>query len=179
MKIFSAIIGYCLANRFLTITAALIVACLGTYSAMRLPVDILPNVDRSITTVVAEAPGMAPEEIERTVAMPIENTLSGINGVMRIRSSITPSLALINIESSWDSDPYKMRQLVQERIQAVQSNLPAGVETLIAPVSSVMGEIIILSLGSKNKDITPIELRTLADYTVAHAASCPPFHEDE
>ncbi len=174
MKIFSAIIGYCLANRFLTITAALIVACLGTYSAMRLPVDILPNVDRSITTVVAEAPGMAPEEIERTVAMPIENTLSGINGVMRIRSSITPSLALINIESSWDSDPYKMRQLVQERIQAVQNNLPAGVETLIAPVSSVMGEIIILSLGSKNKDITPIELRTLADYTVARRLSSIP-----
>ena len=171
MKIFTAIIGYCLANRFLTLALSVIVACFGAYSTSQLPVDILPNLDKSITTVVAEAPGLAPEEIEKTVAIPIENALAGLNGVKRIRSANTPSLSLINIEFGWNADSYKMRQLVQERLQTIQSSLPDGVTTTIAPIASVMGEIIVMSLGSKNPRITPIELRTLADYTVSRRLS--------
>lgn len=171
MKIFSAIIGYSLANRFLVLVAALIIAFYGAYCARELPVDILPDIDKTIATIVAEAPGMAPEEIETLVSIPLETALSGLNGVTRIRSANTPSLCLINLEFDWDTDPYDIRQLIQERLQSAIPSLPPNVRPLIAPISSVMGEIMILGLSSDNPDITPIELRTIADYTVGRRLS--------
>ena len=171
MKIFSAIIKYCLANRFLTLALAIITTCGGLASLFKLPVDILPNLDKSITTIVAEAPGLAPEEIEKLVAIPIENSLAGLNGVKRIRTANSPSLSLINIDFDWNADTYKMRQLVQERLQTLGEKIPDGVSVSIAPIASVMGEIIVMSLGSENPNITPIQLRTIADYTVARRMS--------
>ena len=171
MKIFSAIIKYCLANRFLTLALAIITTCGGLASLFKLPVDILPNLDKSITTIIAEAPGFAPEEIEKVVAIPIENSLAGLNGVKRIRTTNSPSLALINIDFDWNVDTYNMRQLVQERLQTLGDKIPDNVSITIAPIASVMGEIIVMSLGSENPDITPIQLRTIADYNVARRMS--------
>ncbi len=171
MKIFSAIIRYSLENRFLVLVTALIVACYGIYCSRTLPVDILPDLDKTIATIVTEVPGMAPEEIETLVSIPLETALSGLNGVTRVRSANTPSLCLINLEFDWNTDPYKVRQLIQERIQSAASALPPGVQPLIAPISSVMGEIMILGLSTENPNITPIDLRTMADYTVARRLS--------
>ncbi len=171
MKIFSAIIRYSLANRFLVVVTALITAFYGAYCARELPVDILPDLDKTIATIVAEAPGMAPEEIETLVSVPLETALNGLNGVTRIRASNTPSLCLINLEFDWNTDPYKVRQLIQERLQAASASLPPNVQPLIAPISSVMGEIMILGLSTDNPKVTPIDLRTIADYTVARRLS--------
>ena len=171
MKIFSAIIRYSLANRFLVLVAALIVACYGIYCSVKLPVDILPDLDKTMATIVAEAPGMAPEEIETLVSIPLETALSGLNGVTRVRSANTPSLCLINLEFGWNTDPYQVRQLIQEKLQSVASTLPSGIRPLIAPISSVMGEIMILGLSTDNPNVDDIDLRTLADYTVARRLS--------
>ena len=162
MKIFSAIIKYCLANRFLTLALAVITMCGGVSALFKLPVDILPNLDKSITTIVAEAPGYAPEEVEKLVAIPIENALAGLNGVKRIRTANSPSLSLINIDFDWNADTYNMRQLVQERLQTLGDKIPENVSISIAPIASVMGEIIVMSLGSENPNISPIQLRTIA-----------------
>lgn len=167
MRIFSAIISYSLANRFLVIVTAAIVACYGVYCSIKLPVDILPDLDKTIATIVTEAPGMAPEEIETLISVPLETALSGLSGVTRVRSANTPSLCMISLEFDWNTDPYKVRQLIQERLQSVSSSLPDGVRPLIAPISSVMGEIMILGLSTDNPDVSPIDLRTMADYTIA------------
>ncbi|MBP3357796.1 MAG: efflux RND transporter permease subunit [Opitutales bacterium] len=171
MKIFSAIIKYCLANRFLTLALAVITMCGGVSALFKLPVDILPNLDKSITTIVAEASGYAPEEVEKLVAIPIENALAGLNGVKRIRTANSPSLSLINIDFDWNADTYNMRQLVQERLQTLGDKIPENVSISIAPIASVMGEIIVMSLGSENPNISPIQLRTIADYDVARRLS--------
>ncbi len=167
MKIFSFIIEQSLRNRLLVITVSLMIAAYGIYCARSLPVDILPDLDKTIATIVTEAPGMAPEEIETFVSLPLETALSGMSGVKRIRSSNTPSLSLITIEFDWDTDPYDVRLLIQERLQGISSILPDDVSPIIAPISSVMGEIMMIGLYTKNPKITPIELRTIADYTVA------------
>ena len=171
MKIFSAIIKYSLENRFLVLVCALITAFYGAYCAKELPVDILPDLDKTIATIVAEVPGMAPEEIETLVSIPLETALNGLNGVTRVRAANTPSLCLITLEFDWKTDPYKIRQLIQERLQSAIPSLPSNVQPIIAPISSVMGEIMILGLSTDNPNISPIDLRTIADYTVARRLS--------
>ena len=171
MRLFSYIIELSLKNRLMIFVVATLVAIYGFYCVKTLPIDILPDIDKTIATIVTEAPGMAPEEIESLVSLPLETALSGMDGVKRVRSSNTPSLSLINIEFGWNTDPYKVRQLIQERLQGVQSSLPEGITPIIAPIASVMGEIMMIGVHTKNPSISPIDLRTLADYTIARRIS--------
>ncbi len=165
MKIFSFIIKQSLANRLFIFVVSLIVAFCGIFCARSLPIDILPDLDKTIATIVTEASGMAPEEIETSVTLPLETALRGMSGVKRIRSSSTPSLSLITVEFDWNADPYDVRLLIQERLQAVA--LPDSISPIIAPISSVMGEIMMIGVFSDNPEIDPIELRTISDYKVA------------
>ena len=171
MRLFSYIIELSLKNRLMIFVVATLVAIYGFYCVKTLPIDILPDIDKTIATIVTEAPGMAPEEIESLVSLPLETALSGMDGVKRVRSSNTPSLSLINIEFGWNTDPYKVRQLIQERLQGVQSSLPEGITPIIAPIASVMGEIMMIGVHTKNPSISPIDLRTLADYTIVRRIS--------
>lgn len=169
MKFFSAIIKYSLANRFLILAASVMLTFLGLHSAKELPVDVLPKLDKTVAAIVVEAAGTAPEEIEASIALPLENALAGMTGLKRLRTSISASLCVINIDFDWDIEPMSVRQLIQERIQAL--NLPDGITPIIAPLSSVMGEIMMLALTCDNTEISPIDLRTMADYKVARRIS--------
>jgi Cu/Ag efflux pump CusA len=159
------LIRFSLKNRALVIAVALLVLLLGLRTATELPVEVLPDMTKPTVTVLTEAPGLAPEEVETLVTRPLENALLGVGGLDRLRSNSDVGLSLVFVEFAWGTDIYKARQLVQERLQAAP--LPEGARSGMTPVSSLMGEILLVGLRSKDNAIAPMDLRTFAEWTVA------------
>lgn len=159
------LIRFSLKNRALVIATALLIIFLGAHTATELPVEVLPDMTKPTVTVLTEAPGLAPEEVETLVTRPLENTLLGIGGLDRLRSNSDVGLSLVFVEFAWGTDIYKARQLVQERLQAAK--LPENTRTGMTPVSSLMGEILLVGLRSKDNSIAPMDLRSFAEWNVA------------
>ncbi len=159
------IIRWSLTNRPLVLVGAALLLLWGGYETLRMPVDVFPDLTAPTVTVIGEAPGMAPEEVERLIAFPIETSLNGAPGVRRIRSSTSVGIAVIWAEFEWGTDIYKARQVVTEKLQLAESALPPELEGLIlAPVSSIMGEIMFVALTSDRH--TPMDLKTTADWEI-------------
>lgn len=154
-----------LKNRALVIATALLIMFMGVRTANEVPVEVLPDMTKPTVTVLTEAPGLAPEEVETLVTRPLENSLLGIGGLDRLRSTSDVGLSLVFVEFSWDTDIYKARQLVQERLQAAK--LPETARSGMTPVSSLMGEILLVGLRSKDNSIAPMDLRSFAEWNVA------------
>jgi HME family heavy-metal exporter len=163
---FARIVEASLRGRVLVLAAALVLLALGLRAAQTLPVDVLPDLTRPTVTVQAETAGLAPEDVESLVTFPIETALSGLQDVSRLRSVTTPGLAVVYAEFAWDSDPWRDRQLVAERIDAIRSPLAPLAEPRIGPLSSLMGEVLLLSLQSREGDTSAEKLRELADWTL-------------
>lgn len=159
------LIRFSLKNRALVIAVALLVLFSGIRTATDLPVEVLPDMTKPTVTVLTEAPGLAPEEVETLVTRPLENVLLGVGGLDRLRSNSDVGLSLVFVEFAWGTDIYKARQLVQERLQAAP--LPENTRSGMTPVSSLMGEILLVGLRSKDNTIAPMDLRTFAEWTVA------------
>ena len=159
------LIRFSLKNRALVMAVAMLVLLLGLRTATELPVEVLPDMTKPTVTVLTEAPGLAPEEVESLVTRPLENILLGVGGLDRLRSNSDVGLSLVFVEFAWGTDIHKARQLVQERLQAAP--LPENTRSGMTPVSSLMGEILLVGLRSKDNSIAPMDLRTLADWTVA------------
>lgn len=161
------LIRFSLRNRVLVLALALLVLFLGIRTATELPVEVLPDMTKPTVTVLTEAPGLAPEEVEILVTRPLENALLGIGGLDRLRSNSDVGLSLVFVEFAWGTDIYKARQLVQERLQMAAGSMPAQSNPGMTPVSSLMGEILLVGLRSTDGAIAPMDLRTYAELNVA------------
>lgn len=159
------IIKFSLENRLIILAVFGLIMITGTYVASEMDVDVFPDLTAPTVTVMTEAHGMATEEVERLVSFPLESALNGAPNIRRIRSSSAMGISIVWAEFEWGTDIYKARQIVAEKLATIESKLPAGVGSpSLAPISSIMGEIMLMSLSSDS--LSPMELRTLADWSV-------------
>jgi len=156
------LIQFALRNRALVRVAAALLLVLGTHTALRMQVDVFPDLTAPTVAVITEVHGMAPLEVESQVTLPLESAVNGAPGVRRGRSSTAVGASIIWAEFDWGMDPYRARQIVGERIQTVVSTLPPEVEPpVLMPQTSIVGEVMFLALTSERQ--TPTEMHTWAD----------------
>lgn len=153
-------------NRVSVLVISSLLLVYGIYTAFTLPIDVLPNLNRPVVSILTEAPGLAPEEIEAQISFPIESVLNGGPGVHRVRSASIPGLSIVWIDFDWDSEVYQARQIVAERLQQVSGRLPPDTNPILGPISSIMGEIMLIGLTTDSEAISALELRELADWTI-------------
>ena len=160
------IIRFSLQNRLLILAGAAILLGFGTWQTTQLPIDVFPNLNRPRVVIITEAPGMAPEEVEALITFPLETALNGASGVEAVRSSSGIGLSVIYVEFDWETDIYDDRQVVAERLQLAAEQLPEGTQPTMAPISSIMGQILMYGMWSEGGETSPMEVRTLADWVV-------------
>jgi CzcA family heavy metal efflux pump len=158
------LIAWSLAHRPAVLALGVLLLVAGIWSAARAPIDVFPDLTAPSVTVLVEAPGMAPEEIESIVTFPLEAALNGATDVRRVRSSTVTGIAVIWVEFDWGVELFRARQVVVERMQPVARGFPEGVlEPTLAPISSIMGEILMIGVTGPGD---PGELRSLGDWTI-------------
>ncbi len=164
---FNRIISWSLGHKITVLILAGIVTVFGLWSIATMKVDILPDINKPTVTIFTESDGMAAEEVERLILNPIESAIAGAPGVERIRSSASFAQASVIVEFAWGSDSLRNRQIVQERL--AQAVLPFGVKPTLGPSTSLLGEIMWIGMNSSDSKTSPMELRTLADWTIRPA----------
>ncbi len=160
------LIRFALRSRALILGISILVMVLGVQTARELPVEVLPDLTKPTVVILTEASGLAPEEVEVNVTLPIERSLMGVAGLTRLRSNSDVALSLVYAEFEWGTDIYRARQFVQERLAGVRESLPEGAEPFLTPVASLMGEILLVGVRSTDNSLPPREVRSLADWVI-------------
>lgn len=162
----NAIIRFALQQRLLVIAAAIFLTVYGSWQASQAPIDVFPDLNRPRVVVMTEAHGMAPEEVETLITFPLETALNGANGVQAVRSSSGVGMSVVYIEFDWGTNIHIDRQIVNERLQLVADRLPKGIQPQLAPISSIMGQILMIGMWSEDDATDSLEMRTVADWVV-------------
>lgn len=163
---FDRIIHFALHNRPIVMAVAILLLFYGFQVVRTLPIDVFPDLNRPTVSILTEAHGLAPEEVETLVTFPIEAAMNGANGVVRVRSSSSIGFSVVYVEFDWDKDVYLARQIVAEKLNEVSANLPANIKSLMGPISSIMGEIMFVGVTSETDDVTPMDLRSIVEWNI-------------
>lgn len=168
---FDKLIQFALNKRLIVLITAILLLIVGTYITLDLPVDIFPDLTAPTVTIMTEAHGMAAEEVEALVTFPIETAVNGATDVRRVRSSSSAGFSIVWVEFDWGTDIFIARQIVNEKIQNAIPTLPKGVDNpTLAPISSIMGEIMLVSLSidekNNSQNLNEMDLRSIADFEI-------------
>ena len=161
------IIKFSLNNKLLVLLAVVLVTVGGIYSARKIEVDVFPDLTMPTVVILTDASNMAPEEVERLVTFPIETAVNGATNVRRVRSSSSQGFSFVWVEFDWGMDIDRARQVISDKMSLLSEQLPVGITPMLAPQSSVMGEI--MFVGMQADSTSMMELRTLAEWIIKPA----------
>ena len=162
---FNVLVSASLRNRLFVLAAALILVGYGAFVLPRIPVDVFPDLNRPTVTLLTEAEGLAPQEVEQLITYPIETSMNGMPGVIRVRSVSGVGLSVVYVEFDWGTDIFRARQLVSERLALIREQLPRGLNPQMGPITSIMGEIVLVALTSDGR-ASPMDVREIADFII-------------
>ncbi|HYD68556.1 efflux RND transporter permease subunit [Azospirillum sp.] len=166
---FNVLVNLSLRNRLFVLAAAALLVAYGSFVLRGLPIDVFPDLNKPTVTLMTEAEGLAPEEVEQLVTFPLETSMNGMPGITRVRSVSGVGLSIVFVEFDWGTDIYRNRQQVAERLSIVQGQLPPDVRPQMGPISSIMGEIMLIAMSSKDGSgdgANAMEVREIADWVV-------------
>ena len=155
-----------LANRLLVIIASVVLMTYGAFTLTKTPVDVFPDLNKPTVTIMTESGGMAPEEVEQLITFPLETAMNGLPGVESVRSISSAGLSFLYVTFRWDTDIFRARQLVSERLSAMEGGIPVGILPRMGPISSIMGEIMQIAIPVDTQKISAMAVREYADWVL-------------
>ena len=163
---FKLIVDWSMKQRLFVLAVSLLIVFYGVLTAQQMTVDIFPDLNKPTVTLLTEAGGMAPEEVEQLVTFPVETAMNGMPGVTRVRSVSGIGLSIVFVEFDWGTEIFRNRQQVAERLSLVKEQLPEGIAPQMGPIASIMGEIMLIALPVDPARVSPMQVREYADWVL-------------
>jgi heavy-metal exporter, HME family len=163
---FNWLLNSSLSNRLLVIISSVVLMVYGAFTLSKMPVDVFPDLNKPTVTIITEAGGMAAEEVEQLITFPLETAMNGLPGVENVRSTSSAGLSFIYVTFNWSSEIFRARQMVSERLSALEEGLPPGAAPHMGPISSIMGEIMQVAIPIDVAKISPMAVREYADWVL-------------